>query len=91
MLGFNFVDDAGFGGLAVGVFVDTEILFGHLVDMIVGTLLSDFDDAAANLEITVGILRIDDGQSVARGVAERREDAGRFPLERTNLEIVSGR
>ena len=68
VLGLDFVDHSGFRGLAIRVFVHAEVFFGHLVNVIVGSLLGNFHDAAADLKIAIGIIRIDDGQSDA-GVA----------------------
>src|SRR5579862_4038960 len=59
VFGFDFVDHADFAGLTVGIFIDTEIFFGHLVDVGAGAFFSDFDDAAANFQIAVGIFGID--------------------------------
>jgi hypothetical protein len=48
VLGLHFVDHAHFVGLAVGIFFDSEIFFGHLVDVGAGALFGDLNDAAAN-------------------------------------------
>jgi hypothetical protein len=68
VLGLDFVDDAGFAGLGIGIFVYAEIFLCQLVDVIVGAIFGDFDDAAANLEIAVRVLGIDDGERDA-GIA----------------------
>ena len=69
VLGFDFIDHADLAGLAVGVFVDAEIFLGHLVDVGAGTVFGDLDDAAANLDVAVGIFGIDDGERDTRVAA----------------------
>src|SRR5205085_12267574 len=60
--GLNLVHDSLFLSLAIWVLVRTEILFRHLVDVRVCAMLGDFNNAAANLQIAVRVLRINDGQ-----------------------------
>ena len=64
----DFVDDADFTGLAVGIFIDAEIFLGHFVDVGAGAVFGDFDDATTNFEIAVGIFRVHEGQGDA-GIA----------------------
>src|SRR5215469_5618518 len=54
-LGLDFVHDADLAGLAIGISVGAKVFLGHLVDVLVGVLLGDFYNAAADLEIAVGI------------------------------------
>jgi hypothetical protein len=68
VLGFYFVEDADFAGLAVGILIDAEIFLGHLVDVSAGALFGDLDDAAADFKIAVRIFRIDEGERDA-GIA----------------------
>src|ERR1700686_570909 len=69
VLGFDFVEHADFAGLAVGVFVDTEIFFRHFVDVGGGAVFGDFDYAAANFDIAVGIFRVHHTYRYARVAA----------------------
>ena len=55
MFGLDFVQDADFAGLAVGIFVDAEILLGHFVDLLGGAFFGDFNDTSADFQIAVGI------------------------------------
>ena len=68
VLGLDFVKHADFTGLRVGIFIYSQIFFRQLVDAFVGAIFGDLDDATANLDITVGIFRIDDGHRNA-GIA----------------------
>ena len=65
-LGFDFVEDADFAGLAEGVFRIAEIFVGEAVDVIIGAFFGDLDDFAADLEVAVRIFGIDDGERDAR-------------------------
>src|SRR5205807_6527754 len=58
VFGLDFVEDADFAGLAVGIFVHAEILLGQLVDAVVGAIFRDLDDAATNFHKAVGIFGI---------------------------------
>src|SRR5215469_8863920 len=57
---FDFVHDAHFAGLAVGVGVSAEILLRKRVDMRVGAGFDGAPDAAADLHIAVGVVGVHD-------------------------------
>src|SRR6266850_701900 len=84
----DLVYHALFAGLAERVNVLAQIFLGQAVDVIVGALLSGFDDLAANLQVAVGILRVLNGQRDARiagnvlvfQTATRRIDAHVFAI-----------
>src|SRR5205085_8920348 len=59
-LRLDLIHDARLTGLPIRIFIRTQIFFGHFVDVGVGALLGDFGDTAANLEIAVRVLGIDD-------------------------------
>lgn len=66
----DFVEDADFAGLAVGVFIDTEIFLRHLVDVFGGAFFGDLNNASADFEITIRIFGINDGDRHARVAAD---------------------
>jgi hypothetical protein len=49
VFGLDFVDHAHFAGLAVRIFVHTEVLLRHFVDVVGGALFGDLDNFATNL------------------------------------------
>src|SRR5206468_2338842 len=66
VFGFDFIDDADFAGLAVGIFVHAQIFFGQLVDALVGSFFGDLDDASADFYVAIGIFGVNYGQRDAR-------------------------
>src|SRR5246500_2239931 len=70
VFGFDLVEDADFAGLAVRILIDAKVLFGELVDAVVGAVLGDLGDAAADFQIAIGILRIHDGERDTRIAAD---------------------
>src|SRR5207247_578632 len=55
----NFVQYANFARLAERILVLAEILLGHLVDVLVGAVLSDLRHGSLHLKMAIGIIRID--------------------------------
>src|SRR5258706_14709306 len=64
------VQHASFAGLAVGIFVNAEILLGYFVDVSAGAVFGDLDDAAADLDVAVGILGIHQSHGHTRIAAD---------------------
>src|SRR5581483_10549281 len=61
-LGAYFKHYSHFTGLPIGIFVCTQILLCHLVYVRVGAVLDNFRYTAANFQITIWVVRIDDGK-----------------------------
>src|SRR5690242_10855076 len=70
VLGLDFVDDADLVGLAIRILIYAEIFLGKFIDVGVGAFFSDFDYPAANFQIAIGIVGINNGQSYARIAAD---------------------
>src|SRR4029077_15806392 len=70
VFGFDLVEDADFAGLAVRILIDAKVLLGELVDAVVGAIFGDFRDAAADFQIAIRIIRIDDGEGDTRIAAD---------------------
>src|SRR6266852_2267456 len=89
MFRLNFVDDADFARLAIGILVLAKIFLRQAVNMLVGALFGDFRDPAADFQITVGVLGVLDGHSHTRVAAKvavflaaaRGVDANLLPME----------
>jgi hypothetical protein len=59
-------DDTVVGGLMPRVHVLAEVLLGHRVDERIVGVVDDLGDRAADLEVAVGVLLVDDGQRHCR-------------------------
>src|SRR5271165_1754655 len=62
VLGADLVQHAHFTGLRVRIFIHAHILLGHLVDVSGAALLGDLHYSAANFQVAIRIVRIDNGQ-----------------------------
>src|SRR5262249_1193925 len=58
--GLDLAQDAHFARLRVGVFVLPEIFLAERIDVLRGALLSAAPHPPANLDVTIGIVGIDD-------------------------------
>src|SRR5215469_14274153 len=63
---FDLVEDAYFARASVGIHGVARVLEREPVDLRVGTGLGDLDDAAAHLEVAVGVVGILDREGDAR-------------------------
>src|SRR6202521_6072366 len=58
----DFIHHANLSRLRVRIFVDSQVLLRQFVDVLVRAVLGNLNHGAAYLQITIGIVGIDDGQ-----------------------------
>ena len=68
MLRLDLVHHPHFIGLAIRIFIDAKVFFGQLINVGVSALFGDFDYPAADFEIAIRIIGINNRQSYA-GIA----------------------
>ena len=91
MFGTNFVDHPHFTGLRIRILVQSHVLLRHFVDVVIRALLGNLDHRAANFQVTVRIVRIDNGQRnprITAKVAVFLTPFGRVDEDKVTFDII---